>query len=201
MALPDTDTCLGCERCGLPVCGQCGLQRSHHSLECDLVMRSGFRRHRDRLPAVLEGLTSARMMLAKQQLRSRPGGLDQSLFRLSQGNGDIPDMDEGVMEAWRTVMGASWDEEEFRLCYEQIFINGKSLADIPGVRGTGLYLLFSVMNHSCLANTVTAVSRLTGEIQVRAATRIRAGQEISARYGGLNLGQPRRQQLLFDHWR
>ena len=150
---------------------------------------------------VLEGLTAARMMLTKQRLGARPGGLDQSLFGLSQGNGDIPDMDEGVMEVWRRVMGASWDEEEFRLCYEQLFINGKSLADIPGVRGTGLYLLFSVMNHSCLANTVTSVSRLTGEIQVRAARRITAGQEITARYGGLNLGQPRRQQLLFDHWR
>lgn len=199
MALPDTDTCLGCERCGLPVCGQCpGLQRSQHSLECDLIQRSELR---DQVSPVLEGLTAARMMLTKQRLGARPGGLDQSLFGLSQGNGDIPDMDEGVMEAWRTVMGASWDEEEFRLCYEQLFINGKSLADIPGVRGTGLYLLFSVMNHSCLANTVTAVSRLTGQIQVRAARRIRAGQEITARYGGLNLGQPRRQQLLFDHWR
>ena len=76
-------------------------------------------------------------------------------------------MDEEVMEVWREVMGDTWDEEEFRLCYEQLFINGKSLADIPGVRGTGLYLLFSVMNHSCLANTVTVVSRTTGQIQVR----------------------------------
>ena len=70
-----------------------------------------------------------------------------------QGNGDIPDVDEEVTGVWRTVMGDGWDEEEFRLCYQQLFINGKSLADIPGVRGTGLYLLFSVLNHSCLANT------------------------------------------------
>ena len=107
------------------------------------------------------------MILIRQRLRARPGGLDQSLFGLSQGNGDIPHMDEEVMEVWRVVMGDTWSEEEFRLCYEQLFINGKSLADIPGVRGTGLYLLFSVMNHSCLANTVTVVSRTTGQIQVR----------------------------------
>ena len=105
-------------------------------------------------------------MLTRQRLRARPGGLDQSLFGLSQGNGDIPHMDEEVIAVWRAVMGDSWDEAESRLCYEQLFINGKSLADIPGARGTGLYLLFSVMNHSCLANTVTVVSRTTGQIQV-----------------------------------
>lgn len=141
------------------------------------------------------------MMLAKQHLMSRPEGCDHSLFDLSQGNGDIPDVDEEVTGVWRTVMGDGWDEEEFRLCYQQLFINGKSLADIPGVRGTGLYLLFSVLNHSCLANTVTWVCGDTGKIQVRAGRRILAGEEITARYGGLNLGQPRRQQLLFDHWR
>ena len=167
MALPDTETYSECGACGLPVCGQCDLQRSHHSLECDFVQRSGSQ-VRDKLSSLLEGLSSARLVLTRQRLRARPGGLDQSLCGLSRGNGDIPDMDEGVMEAWRPVMGDTWDEEEFRLCYEQLFINGKSLADIPGVRGTGLYLLFSVMNHSCLANTVTVVSRLTGAIQVKA---------------------------------
>lgn len=36
---------------------------------------------------------------------------------------------------------------------------------------------------------------------MRAQRLIRRGEEITARYGGLNLGQPRRGQLLFDHWR
>ena len=65
VTLPDTDTPLGCERCGLPVCGECNLQRSHHSLECDLIMRLGTWRHPDQLPALLEGLTTARLMLIR----------------------------------------------------------------------------------------------------------------------------------------
>ena len=38
-------------------------------------------------------------------------------------------------------------------------------------------------------------------MQVKAQKTILAGEEITARYGGLNIGQPRRTQLLFDHWR
>merc|ERR1719336_1962262 len=56
------------------------------------------------------------------------------------------------------------------------------------------------MNHSCLANTFAVVNS-AGEIVVRAQRKIAVGEEITARYGGLNLGQPRRAQLLNDHWR
>ena len=42
---------------------------------------------------------------------------------------------------------------------------GKSLGEVAGVRGTGLYLTFSSMNHSCLANTLTTLSS-TGDIEV-----------------------------------
>ena len=36
---------------------------------------------------------------------------------------------------------------------------------------------------------------------MKAQQLIKEGDEITTRYGGLNLGQPRRSQLLFDHWK
>ena len=49
------------------------------------------------------------------------------------------------MAASRAVNGDSWDKAETRIFYEQLFINVEhGQADIPGVRGTGFYLLFSV---------------------------------------------------------
>jgi len=146
-------------------------------------------------------------MLTKQKLRSKPNGFIPALFDLSLGNGDIPEVDEKVTDESKAVLQCDFDANEFQLCYDQLFINGKSLSDRPSingpgadVRGTGLYLMFSIMNHSCLANTL-AVVNIQGEIMVRAQRKILAGEEITARYGGLNLGQPRRSQLLFDHWR
>ena len=188
-----------CDHCGLPVCrpGQCGpaLAASQHSLECGLVARAGGRGWGpDQLAGLMEALATVRMVLVRRQL------LSPALLGLSTATGDIPAPDERVVAAARAVLGAEWDAAEFQLCYDQLFINGKSLCEVPGTRGTGLFLVFSIMNHSCVANTATILNSRE-RLQVKAVRRIRAGEEITVRYGGLNLGQPRRAQLLSDHWR
>ena len=193
-----------CPLCLLPVCSpECLQSPGSHQLECPHIQQVGpdWRQalDQDRLGAVLAGLTTLRMILKKAALVSA-GQFLPELFDLSVGTGDIPEPDPAVLEELKLLAGSQLDLAEFRLCYDQLFINGKSLCEVPGTRGTGLFLLFSIMNHSCVANTATLLT--TREtIQVKAVRRIQAGEEITARYGGLNLGQPRRAQLLSDHWR
>ena len=89
----------------------------------------------------------------------------KDLFDLSQGNGDIPEIDEKVVNEAVNIFGEDLDREEFRTCYNQLFINGKSLGEgFPP--GSGLYLVFSIMNHSCMANTSVVINSDT-EIQVQ----------------------------------
>ena len=100
-----------------------------------------------------------------RQLKLRPGGFNSALFELSVGNGDIPEIDDKVFPEAQAVMKHDFENADFQRCYNQLFINGKSLCDNPRVRGTGLYLLFSIMNHSCVANTYTMLNQ-DGNIQV-----------------------------------
>jgi len=196
------DTTNKCHLCHLPLCSQPQCQEvNHHQLECRLIKKSKWKCTPDSLAAALEGLTTIRM-ISKKKILTESNSPDPAIFDLSLGSGDIPEIDLRVVEEAKHILADDFDEEEFHQCYHQLYINGKSLNDKPGIqtsRGTGLYLLFSIMNHSCLANTLTYLTS-SGEIKVKAQKRILAGEEISCRYGGLNLGQPRRGQLLFDHW-
>ena len=194
---------LQCPLCLLPVCSVQCLSGPHHQLECRHIQEKGegWRQDldQDRLAALLAALTTIRMLLKKKALEKDKSFVPE-LFDLSVSNGEIPEIEEKVTEEVRTLFGGDIDMTEFQRCYDQLFINGKSLCEIPGTRGTGLYLLYSIMNHSCVPNTCTILTTQTS-LQVKAQTKILAGEEITARYGGLNLGQPRRSQLLSDHWR
>ena len=194
-----------CPHCLLPVCSQECLQEgpASHQLECQHIQQAGAVWSRDldqdRLGALLAALTTIRMILKKKALVEAERFLPE-LFDLSVGTGDIPEPDQAVLKEVKLLFGSELDLSEFQLCYDQLFINGKSLCEVPATRGTGLFLVFSIMNHSCVANTSTLLTSQE-RIQVKASRRILAGEEITARYGGLNLGQPRRAQLLSDHWR
>ena len=50
-----------------------------------------------------------------------------------------------------------------------------------------------------MPNTAVVQAGLT--VRVVAARRVQRGEELTTRYAGLNLGQPRRGQLLAQHWR
>ena len=64
------------------------------------------------------------------------------ILKIISGNGDIPDLDDKVVDVAREVLEDDFDETELKLCYTQLYINGKSLCDNkPGgsqsTRGTG----------------------------------------------------------------
>lgn len=191
-----------CSGCSLPLCSQECAAGGRHLLECQEFKGKGWRAGDDvdRIGALMEALATIRMILNKRALKTEDREeFLEDLFDLSQGNGDIPEIDEKVVNEAVDIFGEDLDQEEFRTCYNQLFINGKSLGEgFPP--GSALYLVFSIMNHSCMANTSVVINRDT-EIQVKAQKLIKQGEEITTRYGGLNLGQPRRSQLLFDHWK
>merc|ERR1711892_827721 len=204
--------CVGPSRERLPVCVEClkGVQDVEGSTRCTgcslplcrEFKRRGWRAGDDvvKIGALMEALTTIRMVLKKRALGKDEGeDFLEDLFDLSQGNGDIPGIDEKVMTEVEEIFGEELDREDFCSNYNQLFINGKSLGEgFP--TGSALYLVFSIMNHSCIANTSVVITKDT-EIQVKAQKLIKKGEEITTRYGGLNLGQPRRSQLLFDHWK
>jgi hypothetical protein len=94
-----------------------------------------------------------------------------------------------------------------------VFTNSKSLRDV-GLNASALYSFYSLMNHSCVANTSLCINKdlrwtidfnkslllfycmfsysFPFRLRVFANRDINAGEEISTRYGGLNIGQPRR---------
>jgi len=97
-----------------------------------------------------------------------------------------------------SFLGREEEEEEVVSAYKQLFLNSKALTE-GGQAGSGVFPLFSLINHSCAPNTITMVGS-DRKLQVRAVEDIRIGDEVTTRYGGLNIGQPRRSQLLLDHW-
>ena len=83
----------------------------------------------------------------------------------------------------------------------QLFNNAKSL-EKSGNDGTGLFGLYSILNHSCISNSKCAVGPASRgyPIEVRAQVRIPAGEEITTRYVGVNIGAPVRADMLKEHW-
>jgi len=192
-----------CSGCNLPLCSQhCAAAGKDHCLECQEFRRRGWRagEDMDRIGALMEALTTIRMILKKRRLKKdQENKFPNELFELSHGNGDTPEVDESLMSEVVNIFGEDINQEEFEDCYNQLFINAKSLGEgFPA--GSALYLVFSIINHSCMANTSVVITK-DKQIQVKAQRLIKKGEEITTRYGGLNLGQPRRSQLLFDHWR
>ena len=164
-----------CPACQLPLCGSVScVEVKQHQAECDYIQRSkwSWRKDPDKLSYLLESLTTIRMISHKKRLRSQPSGYSAALFDLSVGNGDISEIDDNVIDVAREVMGEDFDVDEFTRSYHQLFINGKSLGcDNSRQRGSGLFLLFSIMNHSCVANTFTILNQ-SGNIQVNIVPKI-----------------------------
>eukprot|EP00096_Caligus_rogercresseyi_P000624 TRINITY_DN1109_c1_g1_i1.p1 TRINITY_DN1109_c1_g1~~TRINITY_DN1109_c1_g1_i1.p1 ORF type:complete len:336 (-),score=22.21 TRINITY_DN1109_c1_g1_i1:734-1741(-) len=99
---------------------------------------------------------------------------------------------------------ADFDEDAIHLTLRQLFNNAKSL-EKNGNNGSGLYFLYSLMNHNCISNTKSIIHSLKdsdspGSIEVRALRSISKGEEISTRYVGSNVGLPTRREVLFEHW-
>ncbi len=67
-------------------------------------------------------------------------------------------------------------------------------------RGTGLYLSFARINHSCICNT-RALKFLDGHrMELRAATKIAAGEEITTQYVKPSGTTGSRRANLFRKW-
>ena len=83
----------------------------------------------------------------------------------------------------------------------QLFNNAKSL-EKSGHDGTGVFGLYSLLNHSCISNSKCIVGPASQgyPIEVRAQVRINSGEEITTRYVGVNIGAPLRADMLKEHW-
>lgn len=59
---------------------------------------------------------------------------------------------------------------------------------------SGLFGLYSILNHSCISNAKCSVGQSCQgyPLEVRAQVEIRAGDEITTRYVGVNIGLPQR---------
>ena len=163
----DVETGTHCAGCRLPLCSQECAGKERHAVECQEFRSRGWTAgdDGDRIAALMEALTTIRMVLKKRSLSKNQGEeFIEDLFDLSQGNGDITEIDEKVMKEVTDIFGEDLDPEEFRSCYNQLFINGKSLGEcFPP--GSALYLVFSIMNHSCVANTSVVITK-DMEVQV-----------------------------------
>ncbi len=73
-------------------------------------------------------------------------------------------------------------EAVVRTAIGQLFNNAKSL-ERPGHNGSGLYGRYCMLNHCCVSNAKCIITPHNGSfpLEVRAQTRIEAGEEITTR--------------------
>ena len=102
-----------CHTCRLPVCGDTSCQETvrHHQAECDYIASSGWTWSTpDQLSSLLEALTTIRMMSKIKQLKKQPDDYSSALFELSVGNGDIPEIDDKVLQEAQAVMKQDFEK-------------------------------------------------------------------------------------------
>jgi len=185
-----------CPSCPLPLCPSC-VGGHWHSIECQIYRGRELFANPERILPHLEILTALRLVLVRRRALSSD---DQPPLTLCQAG---EDSEGAILEAdlvgrVLSFLGREEDEEEVVSAYRQLFLNSKALIE-GGQAGSGVFPLFSLINHSCAPNTITMVGS-DRKLQLRAVEDIRIGEEVTTRYGGLNIGQPRRSQLLLDHW-
>ena len=195
--------CLGgeevvqCSLCTLPVCK--GRQRgcsNQHKKECDVMVekpdiKTISRDHLYTIVAVLRLLWEM----------ERDPNMRQLLEPLMDHKETIM-MDEGKQVVVRFLTTRNHDEELVWRCLGLLQTNGVTSHSSSGVAtGHGLYPVFSITNHHCIANTRHATRDDT--FCLLAVVEIKAGQEITTCYKSSSLGSivrrpPFRQLWNFD---
>ena len=80
-------------------------------------------------------------------------------------------------------LGERWSSQEIHAANGRIMMNATSL-ELPETgygRGAGLFPVYAMMNTSCRNNTRSTVME-DHKVEIRAKTRIRAGEEITNEY-------------------
>ncbi|XP_023333178.1 protein msta isoform X2 [Eurytemora carolleeae] len=180
-----------CFSCNIPLCNQSCGDKANHRLECQYFQNpllQGALGESDNAQTVLDIILPLRYLLKSEYLQ-------QTVTDLSKGE----PWPEPETSGLKQVLCLEEHRELLQDCMRIVFTNSKSLVDI-GLTGSAVYNVYSLMNHSCVPNTNLSIAKDLS-IRVVSNTDIGAGTEISTRYGGLNIGQPRRSELLYQHWR
>nr|XP_040581795.1 SET domain-containing protein SmydA-8-like isoform X2 [Lepeophtheirus salmonis] len=203
-----------CSKCNFPVCNEiCATEGKWHApLECSYFQSKGFKAASiseapefgkiHKLLLQIAAITPLRFLLLNEsQHWNQERNLHYSkIIRKDKSFFLEKDMSKTIMEDF----DVDYDESVISQTLRQIFNNAKSL-EKNGNDNSGLYFLYSLMNHNCISNTKSIIHCVKddsspAQIDVRALRPIKAGEEISTRYVSSNMGLPTRRELLLEHW-
>lgn len=206
--------CLGC---GFPMCDKECMEGDLHREECLVFRKTGFQAEVggsdvwDRQYSAITVLRLLRCMNQEDGNSDEPTdatGLTSSM--------EDHDEDRRVKEAetWQfqkklivdfiqqeCAMGSCYSEDQIRRATGVLMTNATSL-QLPaygyGV-GIGLYPVYAMGNHSCISNTKTFITP-DHHLEMRALTRIEAGQEITNQYMAADKPTFIRRAYLRENW-
>ena len=206
------DNPLLCQDCNLPICSlTCGSSRTHDP-EC-LVLRN---HSPDKL--VVSGRHPVYSLIAPLRIyhskthATSPNSCDDRLQRVMDLESHLEDRKRDL--DWRLIQDKALPilkacgipNEDINLIEQIIGIiktNSVSLLPKPGSesRGYGVFPLFSMLSHNCMANCRYSVGQTNQTVVVRAMRPITKGQELTIQYKSPLLGTHARRQRLKDQWK
>lgn len=201
-----------CEDCNFPMCGQDCASSEAHGAECQLFRSVGLRARVDNILAISEEyccIASLRLLLLLEQEKKGKFSkfVNQMMDHCEEIREENPDMwqfhQQFVVDYIRKTLklGERFSEENIHKVLG-IFTTNAANLDFPNEgygRGSGLYMVYSMINHACMCNTKT-FKMPDHRMEVRAQMDIKAGEQITNQY--LKPEKPTflRRPLLRDKW-
>jgi len=200
--LPLTEPCHPCAACSLPLCGESCKDGQLHQQEC-LLIRNTKEIDRQDIVDLFSAVGVIRMLMRMND----DAAMCEVVLRLMdhlavrrREDGWVVVTDHLV--PWVMSLGITNSSPEL---IERIvgIIRTNSVKWAREREGGGGYAvcpIFSVLNHSCVNNTVDTQT-LEGSLLVRATMVIRQGEEIFTQYRGPTQGNVQRRKDLLDYWK
>ena len=198
-----------CKGCGFPMCNVECARGDLHRIECQVFEEADFEAEIDDLESDDDHYAAIMPLRCLNLKRTDPEMWERFLSfsgHCEEQKRMYPDLydyhQEHSVEFLRDTCELEnlYTEEEIHQVIGIMYINSVNMDMAPGHGlGTAFYPTFANINHSCISNTKT-VKLPNNQLEVRAVTRIKAGQEISTQYVTPDKPTRVRRSMLYKKW-
>ncbi|XP_040570990.1 SET domain-containing protein SmydA-8 [Lepeophtheirus salmonis] len=195
-----------CISCNYPFCSQECSQGPWHKIECSAFQKYGHKR--DENDNDFYSIITTLRLLSLQE--SKPEFWNTIMKDMLDHNSDIQEYtpekwtsyEETVVKKIQSLTKGNADTDTLTRLIGVIDTNGADLNlphDGKHGKGTGLYLIYSNLNHSCVCNTKT-INFQDRRIEMRASVNISKGEQICNQYVRPNKCTLARRTTIKNKW-